>query len=301
MRCETIEEQLSAYFDDELPPALTEEIRSHLEGCASCHAEIESFECLRSLVWGDELSELQPPSWSAVAARLYETQRTIELPERSENGGRKSSGFNDLLVIVASIAASILILAWTQRPNVHSPQVAQSGQSRHAMHLASAAEINFQDAVSLQREDTSVAMRSLSNKYRGKTATIGEVERDLGYKPFVEATLTGGTKLVSTQLLTMPDCLCAESECTCGPGECNCVASVCERPDGSTFLVVEQCRGQNVNFGDLPVQLVRRGKHELQVSQSDQGFAVTWKADRSRVTAFGLRDLDEMDQLLAVN
>ena len=87
----------------------------------------------------------------------------------------------------------------------------------------------------------------------------------------------------------------------CGPGDCNCVACVCERPDGSTFLVIEQCQGQNVTFGDLPTQHVRRGVHELQMTGGEQGLAVTWTANETRKVAVGLRDLDEMDQLLAVN
>lgn len=87
----------------------------------------------------------------------------------------------------------------------------------------------------------------------------------------------------------------------CGPGESNCVACVCQRPDGSTFLVIEQCSGQKVNFGDLPVQLVHRGNHELQVTGDEKGLAVTWTANQTRKIAIGLRGLSEMHQLLAAN
>ncbi|WP_442506369.1 zf-HC2 domain-containing protein [Novipirellula sp. SH528] len=301
MRCDTIKEQLSVYFDGELSVALSEEIRSHLESCESCQAEIASFEQIRGLGWGIDAAARQAPPWSAVAARLNETQQPVVLADRPASDKRKSSRIKGILAVVATIAASILILVWTQRPDEPSPKMAHSGHSHHGAESGSVSAIDFQDVVSLQREDTLVAMQSLSMKYQGREASIEQVERDMGYKPSVESTLTGGTKLVSTQLLRMPDCNCAEGECTCGPGECNCVACVCQRPDGSTFIVIEQCRGQNVNFGDLPVQRVRRGKHELHVSQSDQGFAVTWKADRGRMTAFGLRDLNELDTLLAVN
>ncbi|TWU39435.1 anti-sigma factor family protein [Novipirellula artificiosorum] len=302
MCCKTIEEQLSDYFDGELSETVSEEIRSHLQRCESCRSVIADFERIRGLAWNVRSGDSKAPPWSVMETRLQEAQSPVTPTDPSRHANRKSSRARDLVVIAASIAASVLILAWVRRPAEHSSLMAHSGQSHSHSHqggdAASASEINFQDTVSLQRQDTLVAMQSLSKTYHGKEASLEQVEFDMGNKPIVESSLAGGARLVSTQLLQMPQCNCVDGECTCGPGQCNCVACVCERPDGSTFLVVEQCRGQKVNFGDLPVQLVRRGEHELQVSESDKGFAVTWKATRGRMTAFGLRDLNEVDQLL---
>lgn len=41
--------------------------------------------------------------------------------------------------------------------------------------------------------------------------------------------------------------------------------------------------------------------HDLQVTEGDNGLAVTWTANETRKTAFALRDLNELDQLLAMN
>lgn len=302
MHCETVVEQLSAHFDGELSQELSVEVDSHLAHCESCSAESRSFERISDLVGATDLHDLQPPPWAAIAERLQTEQATpVTLPNDSQSTNPSRSKVKDVMVIVASLAASILILAWTWRPADEPTQMAHSGRSHHSGHAMNATAINFQDVVSLQQRDTGLAMQTLAQRYEGREASLDEVVKNVGFKPIVQSRLPSGARLILTQLLTMPQCNCAESECTCGPGECNCVACVCERPDGSSFLVIEQCHGQNVNFGDLPVQLVQRGDQELHVTSSDKSLAVTWTANRTRKVALGLRDLNEMDQLLAVN
>ncbi|WP_345327599.1 anti-sigma factor family protein [Novipirellula rosea] len=302
MRCETVVEQLSAHFDGELSVSLSEDIDSHLTQCEACSAESRSFGRISDLVGTSTLRDLQPPPWAFVAERLQvEPTTPVTLPSDSSSAKSGRSKLRDVMVIVASLAASIIILAWTWRPAEEPTQMAHSGHSHHSGHAMNAAAINFQDTVSLQQQDIGLAMQTLAKKYEGREASLDEVVKNVGFKPIVQSPLPSGARLVSAQLLTMPQCNCVEGECMCGPGLCNCVACVCERPDGSTFLVIEQCHGQNVNFGDLPVQLVQRGDHELHVTSNEKSLAVTWTANRTRKVAFGLRDLNEMDQLLAVN
>ncbi|QDV85290.1 hypothetical protein TBK1r_42690 [Stieleria magnilauensis] len=302
MRCETVAPQLSAHFDGELSQKLSLEIDSHLAHCESCSAESRSFERISDLLGASNLHELQPPSWATVAKRLQAEQATpVTLPSNSPFTIPGRSKVKDFMVIVASLAASILILAWTWRPADQPTQVAQSVHSSHAGPAINATAINFQETVSLQQQDTGLAMQALTQKYEGREASAEEVVKNVGFQPITQSSLSDGVKLVSTQLLKMPQCNCVDGVCMCGPGECNCVACVCQRPDGSTFLVVEQCHGQNVNFGELPVRLVQRGNHELQVTGNEKGLAVTWTANKTRRLAVGLRDLNEMDQLLAIN
>ena len=306
MRCQTVIEQLSSYFDGELSEALSEEVTLHLAHCESCAQEFSSFERIRGLIVTATQNDFKPPPWAAIAARLDVernpvTMPLVTLPKDLIGRSPRRSKLQDVLVIVASLAATILIVTLTWQRTKHESNVAHSEHSHQSDSVASASSINFQDTVSLQRQDTRLAMQSLSHQYEGREATPDEVAKNVGYSPIVQSSLTSGVKLVSTQLLKLPECDCAEGECTCGPGECNCVACFCERPDGSSFIVVEQCKGQKVNFGDLPVHLVRRGKHVLQVTDSDNGLAVTWEASKGRLTAFGLRGLDEIDSLLAVN
>ncbi|MCS7466376.1 hypothetical protein NZK35_06765 [Stieleria sp. ICT_E10.1] len=231
-------------------------------------------------------------------------------------------------MIAASLAASILILAWTVHRNNGPVQVAQHDASlsremtaqtvdphrlesnvspldhfghQHGAHDADVTAVtDLHDTFALHASGTEEAMQNLANRYSGKSASLAEVVESFGRQPSIQSMLPASVKLVSTQLLEMPQCNCSENECTCGPGRCNCVASICQRPDGTTFLVLEQCRGQEVSFGDTPTQLVKRGNHELKVGTSGETIAVSWKAPSGRLTAFGLNGLDEFDQMLAM-
>ena len=302
MRCETAAEHLSAHFDGELPGSASVEIESHVAQCQSCQAELHSYERIRGLVGARGVQIGQPPPWSSIAGQVR-AERVVSAtvsPVTSAPKPRRSK-LKDAVVIAASLAASIAIIAWTWRPAEQPVEMASMDHSHHASQSMHATAINFQDTVSLQQHDTRVAMQTLANKYEGREASLDEVVKSVGFKPLVQSPLPSGARLVSSQLLTMPQCNCEEGHCMCGPGQCNCVACICERPDGSTFLVIEQCQGQDVNFGDLPVRLVKRGGQELWVTGDEAALSVTWIANNTRKVAVGLRDLNEMDQLLAVN
>ncbi len=305
MHCQTAIAQLSAHFDGELSDALSDEVELHLAHCEPCAQEFRSFGRIRRLIGTAAQNELKPPPWASIAARLDAesnsvTMPLVALPKESIGPKPRRSKVRDAIVVVASLAATILIVSLTWRTTNHESNLAHNENSHHSHSVASASTINFQDTVSLQRQNTNLAMESLSKKYSGREATPDEILKNVGYSPTIQSSLPSGLKLVSTQLLKLPECNCVEGECTCRPGECNCVACVCERPDGSSFIVVEQCKGQKVNFGEFPVQLVRRGEHDLHVTDSDVGLAVTWEANKGRMTAFGLRNLDELDSLLAI-
>lgn len=305
MRCETVLEQLSAHFDGELLHSLSAEINLHLAHCEPCRAEAHGFARLRELVGASDLHDLQPPPWAAIAERLQaEPSPPVNLPSDPPATKPGRSKVPDVIVIVASLAASILILAWTWQlvdpPTGQPVHLADSGHGHHAGHAMNATTINFQDTVSLQQQNTALAMQMLVQKYGGREALLDEVATTVGFKPLIQSHLPAKASLVSAQLLNLPQCNCSEDECMCGPGDCNCVACVCERPDGSTFLVIEYCKGQDVNFGDLPVRLMRRAGHELHVTGHEPAMAVLWTANQTRKAAFGLRNLNEIDQLLAV-
>lgn len=330
MNCDGVQQKLSSFFDGELSESAKMEVHAHIQTCPACQAELANFERL-SVSLATPPSNAPPP-WSAIQAGLSASNATVSLARKettaNDREGGRSKWFRDAMVIAASVAASILILAWTWQRNDGPREVAQSDSSRSDLIAAHATQPNRQDEITsslghsghqhhahdgdvaavvdlhetlkLHASGTDVAMKNLTSRYNGKPASLTEVVESFGHQPSIQSILPASVKLVSTQLLEMPQCNCSEGECTCGPGKCNCVAAVCQRSDGSTFLVVEQCRGQDVSFGDTPTQIVKRGDHELKVGKSGEAIAVSWKAPGGRLTAFGLRSLDELDRMLAM-
>ena len=71
MDCKRCTENLTAYLDGELSPVDSERARSHLDICASCAAELRSFQAASTFVasHASEL-ELRPQSWDAVYHRI---------------------------------------------------------------------------------------------------------------------------------------------------------------------------------------------------------------------------------------
>lgn len=338
MNCNSVQQQLSSYFDGELSEPAAMQVRQHVQTCATCQAELDGFEAVSMAIGTPDHGEAPP--WSAVQEKLLADEpvspaATVQLAQPvSDHTNRRSKWIGDVMVIAGSLAASVLILAWTVGRNDVPIQVAShdtssmqntasdttkpssdgavashglaehqhAGGHQHAAHGGEvAAVVDMHDTLSQHAVGTDAAMLTLASRYNGKEASLDEVVASFGRRPSIASMLPPSVKLVSTKLLEMPQCTCSVGECTCGPGRCNCVAAVCRRADGSTFLVVEQCRGQDVKFGDAPTQIVRRGEHELKVAQTSNTLAVSWQAAGGRLTAFGLQDMEELDQMLAIN
>ncbi len=298
MECQDAAAQLSAYFDDELASEMADRVSQHVESCQTCQAKLQSFAGIRKLATQYREPAAQAPSWETFAARM----NTVQLaPDQMPNGRRR---LKDVAIIIAALAASVVILLSVRQPERSDEHaVAQQHSHSHAGAMAGmpSTPIDFQDVVLGFNQNSNMAVNSFASKYDGTEVSIDDAEKDLGYQPHAKKSLPTGVQLVSTRLLTLPECNCAEGECLCGPDGCNCVACVCQRPDGSTYMLVEKCKSQKVSFGDLPVQLVRRGDKMLQVAKSKDGIAVSWEGSQARMTAIGLRDASELDVLLAAN
>jgi anti-sigma factor RsiW len=71
--CKRCRENLTAYLDEELSPAESAEVRSHLEACAACAGELGSLQAAADFI-GSHTSELESPpaSWTRIQARISE-------------------------------------------------------------------------------------------------------------------------------------------------------------------------------------------------------------------------------------
>ena len=303
MRCQDATELLSAYFDEELSDSDSTRVRQHVQTCQRCQAELHSFERIHVLAGQyQEPQQGAAPSWESFAARLQASQQTT--PQSTLPPKRRWSKTRDVVTIVAALAASVLIMLASRRPETsesHSKGHAHSHSHSNTMASVMPTAIDFQAVVSNFQHDAMHASEAFSALYAGEEVSMENAEQRLGYRPQLKQSLPAGVQLVSTRVLKLPECNCVEGECLCGPNGCNCLACVCERPDGSKFLLVENCKSQISSFGDLPTQIVHRGNRELKVTQTDKGLAASWEGTRARMTAIGLRDISELDGLLASN
>lgn len=306
MNCQCVTKLLSAYFDNELDLESTNAIGEHLRGCDRCACDLKGYQQLRELVDGSQIVA-PTPTWEAFESRLNVERLGDARPLHAPLGELPAANAGLLkkrLVWVAVLAlAASLLLAFVLRdqaePDLHLVAQEPSVQS-------SVAAFNLQPLMELFRQDPNLALQAMSKQFASKEVSIAQAEASFGRPTFVRTSLAkralpGDAQLVSTRIFQFPFCKCAQGECTCGPDGCNCVACVCERPDGTSYLVIEHCKSQSVTFGDLPVRLVRHGNHQLEQAEVDGRWAVSWEEGGERLSAIGLRNQAEINTLLASN
>ncbi|MCA9194172.1 MAG: zf-HC2 domain-containing protein [Planctomycetales bacterium] len=306
--CSFVRDHLSAFMDGELASTTTEIIAQHLATCDSCSHELAQFQQMSSLVSGSTLdagnnANRSPlPPWELLEKRMppsgtagtvgsdIETQPAqVPTPTGSRN-------WTLMFGAVAALAASLLIIAGLSLPK---------GGDRTAVQQASLASINLQPVLESFQQNSEAALSRLSDQFTVKNIPLAEADADLGRTTYVntaanENALPGGARLASATLISLPFCKCPPGQCSC-EGGCNCVACVCQRPDGSTYLVFEHCKSQGVSFGDLPVKLVLRDGHQIQQVTMNGTQTISFDRSTGTITAVGLRDDAEIETLLASN
>jgi len=312
MNCEQVRESLSTYFDGELSgvaDAQHQEVRDHFASCKACATELSSFQQLRQLVVAKAKPQSSPPSWESIAARLDNVSRTaltagsIRFDQNTTEPVASSTSLARTLTRtrrmaiggLLTLAASALLFLSLRDSYPHRGD---------AVVQAEVATINLQPLLELFKTDSEKALQTLASQHPTTDVSLAKAEAEFGRPTFLQASmkrnaLPGNARMVSTKLIQFPYCKCLMGACTCGPGGCNCVACFCERPDGSTYLVLEHCKSQSVTFGDLPVQLVNRGNRPLQQVEVDGTLAISWETHGERLTVIGLRGPQEIETLLA--
>ena len=308
MNCKQACELMSAYFDGEVGSVTSEsqnEVRDHIASCEACARELRSFEQLRHLATSQTAGQLTPPSWESVEARLNDisnaaitagTDHTVTsgikpVPRDLPHKRTQLFALGGLLTLAASALLSFTLRVPSQDEGTSTSQ-------------ASVATLNLQPFMELFSTDAEKAIATLASQHPTADVTLAKAEAEFGRPTFLQTSmksnaLPGNARMVTAKLIQFPNCKCPKGACTCGPGGCNCIACFCERPDGSNYLVLEHCKSQSVTFGDLPVQLVKRGNHHLQQVEVEGTTAISWEHDGERLTAIGLRGPQEIEILLA--
>ncbi len=306
--CSFVRDHLSAFMDGELVSTTAEKVRQHLTTCDSCSHELAEFQQMSTLVSGSALDAginariSRLPAWELLEKRMTPSGMALTvgsgIETRSAQGPAPTGSRNWTLIFgaVSALAASLLIIAGLSLP---------TGGDRSAVQQASVASINLQPVLESFQHDPEAALSRLTDQFTVKNIPLAEADADLGRTTYVntaanENALPGGAKLASATLISLPFCKCPPGQCSC-TGGCNCVACVCQRPDGSTYLVLEHCKSQGVSFGDLPVKLVVRNGYQLQQVTMNGTQTISFDRPTGTITVVGLRSDAEIETLLASN
>lgn len=282
MNCEQVKAALSAYYDRELDPSAVLEVERHLPTCGSCQAELESFRCLSNLIAASPVSQPATGNWNGIAMRLANETRSV-------TKNKDLSRLRPFVAASLALAASLLFLAVLNL----TPTAPTTGNK------SAAVAVDYSSVINLYAQRPSLALESLSKQFDGREFGSDKAETTLGFEPSIVTALPAGTRLVSAQALQMPNCDCAEGTCACGPSACNCAVCLCERQDGSKFLVVEHCKSQEVTFGDMQTQVATNDPQDIRFISGSNVLAASWITGDRRLTAIGLKNRAEAEVLVA--
>ena len=316
MKCDQVSELLSSFYDGELNGDRAVEIELHVEGCKRCAAELHSFAQLSAMLSAAPRSVVPAGQWEQIAARLDAEHASLPQMQtnlRTERAPSRPYPRRTAWGLAAALAASLLLVSVLRR----DPQPGQlslqrdsqtAGQgpndtsnvdSLAAKQKSASIAIDYSTVIKAQAEEPARALHAISRQFQGREVPNDEAEHMLGYRPAILNALPTQTRVVSTHLLKLPNCSCAGGQCRCGPHGCNCAVSLCQREDGSRFLVFEHCKTQGVSFGEKEEADADGSNEPVRFIDTGHSLAVSWAPGARRVTAIGLKNRTEATDLVA--
>lgn len=272
MNCRDVQELLSAYHDGELAGEEQSLIARHLDECPACAKSLTGFESLS--VIAAELTTPAPPEhvWTHLEREL--SPQLAKAP--AESTGRRSMSWRRSL----SLAAGVLIavgLGWFAN-NVRDTR----GGAHHQTAFAS----EFGQYLAEFRTDPAAAQKLLLAKYDGREVTPERVVDELGYAPAAADGLPEGYTVETSYVVKMPCCTCAQT--------------LCRRADGSTLAIFEHDESDGKEwFGNRPTITARCHGKRCCLVEVDDRIAANWDRGSRHITLVGVKDVDEVDRLVA--
>lgn len=270
MNCAEVQQQLSAYFDGELPVEMEAQIASHLEGCTTCAGELAGFNQLSELstkLTDPPVPEMMWEQLESALDRQHEPRPEPISPIVRPSRLSKRVLAIAVMLLIASGLSFFVYRKWVA-PDEHD-------------HLA----VNFEHYLKEFDDNPHSAQQILMAEYDGQSTTIEKAAQVLKYDPVIAKGLPSGCSLENVYLLDMPCCQCAQAVCKCHGDQ--------------HIAVFEHNLDQPVWFGDRPmVNCLCHGK-ETSVVQVNDRLAATWKQGNRFITIIGARDLAEVTRFVA--
>lgn len=307
--CKFVQEHLSAWMDGELEAKSQAEVQQHLGTCDRCSLDLAHFEKLGQMARSCTVGTCSPPSWDLIEQKICSRDDDQNLIGRDPTmqsriygtrlfpGSRQWRAIASVFVTFAAIV--LVIVSFGRLWPLHN-----LSKDHATTHNASNVSLNLQPVVELFQDDPQASINALKGQFTLEDFTLAEADANFGRSTYVstfwnDRALPGSAKPSSTVLLSLPSCPCPKGQCTCGENGCNCIASICQRPDGSIYIVFEQCQAQKVGFGTLPVENVKRNGYEFQEIRFGGTRAISFDWSSGKVIVVGLRNDSEVESLFA--
>lgn len=273
MECVKVQELLSAYHDDELSVEERSSVAQHARVCPRCRDELAVFEKMSRMAKG--LDEPEPPGriWAGIEAALDADQPDRAVTRAAEQPGHHARRWWLGLLATAALVSVAAGVAWMATTMLH-------GRGHH--HELAADFDQYLEAFSV---DPLTAQDVLLAKYDNRPVNVTEATEQLGYRPAVAERLPSGYSLESMHVLDMPCC--------------KCLKTLCRRDDGKLLAIFEHAEEQPIWFGDRPRIDTQCNGCECSVIGVDRGLVASWKSNSRQLTLVGVRDLEEVADLVA--
>ena len=273
MSCSEIQNLLSAYHDDELDSDIREKVAKHLVNCVSCVRELSLFEEVSQLA--ADLTPPVPPSnlWAELELRLQaETSQQEHVVSQSVAPAR----LRFLRKYSAFIVAATLLFA------VGVGYLNQGDNSHNAHHHSSSV---FSQYLTAFENDPDSAQQILLKNYTNDLVKSEQAARLLGYQPAIARDLPADYEIVASYVIKMPCCTCLQT--------------VCRRKDGSQIVIFEHDDETTEWFDGQPKINATCGGEECCLVNLDERIAASWKRGKRHITVIGIRDITEVNELIA--
>jgi hypothetical protein len=266
MNCDDARKHLSAYFDGELADELRAVVAEHLQTCAECTAALARIRSI-SLLAKKLPAPAQGDLWPGI-------ERALSAQPLAQPAAEETSGFRmpARLRWPLAIAASLLIGFFTW-PFVHPQKNAHDEMA-----------INLSHYIEVFGTDPSAAEQTLRAQYSGKPIRPADAVKLVAYRPLAPPELDDAAIRSQMYLFEMPCC--------------KCVQSLYRRADGGVLAVFEHVDEQPAWFGKRPTIHAKCGNTDVCLIECNGQLAASWKQGERFVTLVGIKNLEEVSQLM---
>ena len=289
MNCESFEENLSVFIDDEASESVAEAMHDHVSTCERCASLVAAQNHLSQWVARSSDPICSTLTWDAISKRLEPTSAPLAPAPVFANKESTLWHLTKSKRIKVGFALAVAVLLMTSI----LPLVSKRSSIPNNTLVST---IDLTAVVESFSRGADQAFASLSTEFPGATYPSTDIE---DRSVFTSESLPEGVSLVSTKTVQLPPCCCPDGTCSCKPGDCDCVAAICKRPDGSQFLLVSHRDTYGVTLGGTQLVEKKLGEQSYQAGRLNDVLTASWKSDDRRVTAIGLRNEQEAEELIA--